>query len=53
MAVKNKKENTVRATCTACGRSYYCTEAYVAMVKAGREESLCGYCDNSHNDERG
>ena len=52
-AKRVKKENTVKATCVACGRSYWATEAFEAMVKAGRLESLCGYCDGSHDDGEG
>ena len=40
----------VKATCSACQREYWATEAFVCAVQDGREESLCGYCDNSHND---
>jgi len=47
------KNNTVKATCIACGKQFWATEAYVANVQAGKEESLCGYCDKSHDDEGG
>ena len=41
----------VKATCICCGREYWATEAFVAAVQDGREESLCGYCDGSHDVE--
>ena len=41
----------VKATCMCCGREYWATEAFVAAVQDGREESLCGYCDGSHDVE--
>ena len=39
-----------KATCSSCGREFWATEVYVIAVKEAREESLCGYCDGSHND---
>jgi hypothetical protein len=39
----------VKATCIHCGRVYWATEAFVCAVQDGREESLCGYCDGSHD----
>ena len=41
----------VKATCISCGRTYWATEAFVAACQDGREESLCGSCDRSHDDE--
>lgn len=39
----------MKATCTACGREFECSELMVKLVQAGKAESLCGYCDGSHN----
>jgi biotin synthase-like enzyme len=38
------------ATCISCSRQYETNDAMVAAVKAGRCESLCPYCDMSHDD---
>ena len=46
--VKLEKEEI--ATCVSCGRTFNCNALYVKMVQDGVEESLCGYCDNSHDD---
>ena len=49
---KQKKSNTVTATCVSCGRNYWATEAYVRKVIEGSLESLCGMCDHSHEEEK-
>ena len=45
-----KKQGAIKATCSACQREFWATEAYVSAVQAGRLENLCGGCDESHND---
>jgi organic radical activating enzyme len=45
------KERIEKAVCIACQREFFATEAFVAFVKAGRCESLCPYCDSSHDDD--
>jgi hypothetical protein len=48
--MKTLDETLVKATCAACGKEFWATEVYVRAVQAGRLESLCGGCDESHND---
>jgi len=40
------KEIPVLATCACCSGLYWATEAYVAMVQAGKMESICISCNN-------
>lgn len=47
----SKKKNTYTARCKSCGRKYKTNEAMVRLVQLGRLESLCGYCDESHDDK--
>lgn len=49
--VQEKREVVEKATCIACGRTFWATEAYIAQVKLGKLESICGQCDGSHDDD--
>jgi hypothetical protein len=44
-------DEPITATCVSCGRVYETCEAMVQAVKDGKAESLCGYCDKSHDDK--
>ena len=43
---------TMKATCVSCQRQFEASELYVKMVQAGKLASLCGACDNSHDDDK-
>jgi uncharacterized protein with PIN domain len=43
-------EDIELATCRACGRSFWASTTYTDAVRRGVVESLCDYCDNSHDD---
>lgn len=44
-------ENIVKSTCISCQKTFYMTEAVEAMVRAGREASLCLVCNPEERDE--
>jgi len=45
-------ENVVKATCSACQRTFWAAEAFVSVVQSGKIESLCGACDGSHEEAK-
>lgn len=47
-----KKSIVCKSTCTRCGDTFWCTEAYKAMVIAGKKESLCENCDKDYKEEK-
>ena len=53
ISIQNALMGKVVATCGSCGRTFSCNSAYVGAVQAGKLESLCGYCDRSHDEQEG
>ena len=44
------KGEAIVATCVSCGREFTTSEAFRCNVQNGTIESICGYCDGSHDD---
>ena len=44
------KDGDITATCCVCGRIYKTNELCRTLVQEGKIESLCGFCDGSHDD---
>jgi hypothetical protein len=47
---KDWKKGTVKATCTMCRHTYWCTIECEAHIKAGRWASICRDCSVSMED---
>ena len=41
----------IKCTCCACGRVFEASELYVTLVRAGKAESICSYCEKTHDEE--